>query len=54
LTAQAYVGAESVDEPVLTAARVGATQPHHVAEAKLHDLRGVRGHYSNPQRIDAL
>jgi hypothetical protein len=41
LTAQADVGAEPIDEPVLTAARVGAAQSNDIAEKKLHHLRGI-------------
>jgi hypothetical protein len=49
LAAQADVGSEPVDQPVLPPAGVNAFKRHHVAEPELNDTRLVGGHYDCPR-----
>jgi hypothetical protein len=49
LAAQTYVGTEPIHQPIVTAARVSATQPDDVAEPKLDD-GGVSGRHSESRR----
>jgi len=44
--AQADVGAETVDKPLVAAARVGPAQEKHVAEPELDDPVSIRWHLS--------
>jgi hypothetical protein len=47
--AQTYIGTEPIHQPIVTAARVSATQPDDVAEPKLDD-GGVSGRHSESRR----
>jgi hypothetical protein len=46
--AQADVGSEPVDQPLLSSTGVNASQRHDIAEPKLHDTRLFGGHYDCP------
>ena len=49
---QTNVSTQPVDEPLLAAAWVGATQLDDVAQSKRDDRRLVCGHYSSPRRLE--
>src|SRR5664279_1791055 len=51
--AQANIRAQPVDEPLLAAAWMDATQPHDIAEAKRDDRRLISRHYWSPHRVGA-